>query len=68
MKTEIGRSRIPDLLNGRTQSWLAKKAGISTSYLSKIILHGEGGIIVYRKIARVLNCHIDDLVEWIEED
>lgn len=61
------RCLIPDILNElkQTQTWLASEIGCSRQEMSDICnMRNLVSLRRGRKIARRLNCKIDDLYEW----
>lgn len=70
---KVGRCRIQDLLDakGMTQQELAAKTGMSKQFINDKVrnLRGKHGMWIdsAKKIAAVLDCHIDDLYEWIPD-
>lgn len=68
MEIRIGRSRLPELLRKRrmSQTELARRIGVSDSYISQIINGTSKFSLIKAKMAAdVLDCYIDDLYEWI---
>lgn len=53
-----------------SQRWLAKKAGISRSYLCEMESgkYDNPGVKILCRIARALGCKIDDLIACEEEE
>lgn len=61
------RSRIPELLEriGRDQQWLADASGMSKQQVSDYVrMRYLLGIAKAKQIARLLNCHVEELYEW----
>jgi transcriptional regulator with XRE-family HTH domain len=66
---KVGRCLLRDRLNdiGMTQFDLALKMNIKVQQINKYVLDKQKmSIQVAKNIAVILNCHIDDLYEWIE--
>lgn len=68
MPLRFGRSRLPELLKRKsmTQAEFARRMGKTESYVSQII-RGDTrfSLLSARKASQILDCHIDDLYEWI---
>ncbi|GCL71750.1 XRE family transcriptional regulator [Paenibacillus naphthalenovorans] len=68
MALQFGRSRLPELLRARnmSQAELARRIGVSRSYISQIISGKETfSLIKAKEAAIVLECYVDDLYEWV---
>lgn len=64
-----GRCLLRQILKaqGKTQQWLADVTGIDKSQISKFARNiGFMNLSTAKTIADALNCHIDDLYEWIK--
>lgn len=69
MAYRVGRCLLRERLNDAkmTQQELALKLDITVQQVNKYVLNKQGmSIKVAKNIAEILNCHIDDLYEWIE--
>lgn len=65
MALRIGRSRLPELMGDMPQRELARRIGVSDSYISQIIKGtSKFSLIKAKEAANVLGCCIDDLYEW----
>lgn len=67
MPFQVGRSRIPELLEKKrmSQAEFARRLGVTESYVSKIIsLKSKFRITTAKDAAGILGCYIDDLYEW----
>lgn len=53
---------------GATKTWIAKQMGMSSSRMYQIIESENMMVDVIAKFALVLNCKIDDLVEYMDLD
>jgi len=65
------KTRIKELLYKKrmTQAEFAERIGVSAQWLSdKINMRGTMTINSSMMIAKALNCHIEDLYEWEEEE
>lgn len=68
---EVGRCLIKDRLRivKLTQQELADKLGMSKTQISDYANdHRKMSLKTARKVAQALDCHIDDLYEWVPED
>jgi transcriptional regulator with XRE-family HTH domain len=66
MALRIGRSRLPELLGDMTQAELARRMGVSRSYISQIISGNQTfSLVKAKEAADILNCYVEDLYEWI---
>jgi len=71
MAPRIGRSRLPELLASRklSQAELARRLGLSTSFISQIVT-GKAffSYETAKAAARILGCSMEELHEWPEEE
>lgn len=69
MAYKVGRCLLRDRLYDirMTQLDLAVKLGVKVQQVNKYVLDKQGmSLQVAKNIAVILNCHIEDLYEWIE--
>lgn len=75
MKVKV-RSKLGDYLDSRgtNKAWLAKQMGLQRSQVQNWTNNDENGLAVIQpsigyvlKMTKVLDCHIDDLYELVEE-
>ncbi|MGM7719389.1 helix-turn-helix transcriptional regulator [Metabacillus sp. Hm71] len=70
MAYRVGRCLLRDRLDevGMTQIDLAAKLDVKVQQINKYVLNKQKmSLRVAKNIAVILNCHIEDLYEWIEE-
>jgi DNA-binding XRE family transcriptional regulator len=66
---KVGRCLLRERLNDcrMTQNELAYRMGITAQQINKYVLNKQRmSLQVAKNIAVILNCHIDDLYDWIE--
>ncbi|MDO6451889.1 helix-turn-helix transcriptional regulator [Oceanobacillus profundus] len=69
MAYKVGRCLLRKKLKdvGMTQLQLANRLGVSEQQINKYVNNRQKmSLQVAKNIAVILNCHIDDLYEWIE--
>nr|WP_026681370.1 helix-turn-helix transcriptional regulator [Priestia megaterium] len=69
MAYKVGRCLLQSRLDNAamTQQQLADKLGVTKQQISKYVLDRQKmSLQVAKNVASVLNCHIEDLYEWIE--
>jgi transcriptional regulator with XRE-family HTH domain len=67
MPFQIGRSRLPELLDAKrmSQADFARRLDVTEGYISKLIsLDSKFSIIKAKEAAHILGCYIDELYEW----
>lgn len=70
MALRLGRSRLPELLftRGMTQAELARRLGVSESFITKVISGEKHFSYLRAKIASdILGCTMEELFEWDHE-
>ncbi|WP_432644063.1 helix-turn-helix transcriptional regulator [Paenibacillus pabuli] len=70
MALRLGRSRLPELLrrNKLSQSSFAERLGTSEAFISQIISGKKHfSYIMALKASLILNCHMEELYEWVNE-
>lgn len=63
------RNRLKEILSvhGSTQTWLAKKAGVSVAAVNDLVLQRRSpSLDTARKIARALECEISEI--WPDDE
>lgn len=67
MAIRKGRCRLPELLGDMLPTEFARRMGVNDSSVSRWI-SGERMMSFEHAVmaARILNCHAEDLYEWIE--
>lgn len=68
MSVEVGRCLVRSLLRqrGMTQQQLAEKIGMTKQQVSVYVTNEQQmSLKTARRFALALNCHIDDLYEWL---
>ncbi len=65
MALRVGRSRLPELLGNMSQAELARRLGVSDSYISQIISGKTTFSLIKAKETATYLCYVDDLYEWI---
>ncbi|GAA0434682.1 hypothetical protein GCM10008934_25180 [Virgibacillus salarius] len=69
MAYKVGRCLLRDHLekSKMTQQELANRLNVTFQQVNKYVLDRQKmSLQVAKNIASILNCHIDDLYEWIE--
>ncbi|EPD52804.1 hypothetical protein HMPREF1210_01184 [Paenisporosarcina sp. HGH0030] len=69
MAYKVGRCLLRELLTAAKmeQTDLARKLNVTPPQINKYVKNKQGmSLQVAKNIAAILNCHIDDLYEWIE--
>ena len=70
MALRLGRSRLPELLsrNKLSQSSLASRLGTSEAFVSQVISGKKHfSYLMALKASLILNCHMEELYEWVDE-
>lgn len=71
------RSRINEVIEqkGFKKKWVAQQLGVSQSYFSQMIRTDENGILkdppnseYLLKLALVLGCKVEEIVEYVKEE
>ncbi|RDW17597.1 XRE family transcriptional regulator [Oceanobacillus arenosus] len=68
MAYKVGRCLLRQKLKdaGMTQLQLANKLGVTEQQINKYVNNRQGmSLQVAKNIAVILNCHTDDLYEWV---
>lgn len=69
MAYKVGRCLLQTQLNKKhmTQVELAKRMGVSKQQINKYVKNKQRmSLEVAANIAFILNCHIEDLYDWVE--
>lgn len=70
MALQIRRSRIPELLiinDNMSQAEFARRIGVSESFITRVISNEKHlSYLRAKRASTVLNCTMEDLVEWEE--
>ncbi|WP_217557619.1 helix-turn-helix transcriptional regulator [Paenibacillus sp. GbtcB18] len=70
MALRIERSRLPELLAqaGMTQTQLARRLDVSDAFIHKVVKGDRHlSLTKSKEAAIILDCSIDDLYEWVDE-